>query len=268
MRTLVLMLVMAPVLAVAQAPPAANDGRGWMQRGVAMQKAGKLDEAIAAYEKAIALKFALPMATYNLATAYALKKDKDKAFATLEKAVQAGFARLADLETDPDLAGLRADPRWAQAVRRMDEVVHPCKSKPIHRELDFWVGEWEVRGPKGELQGTSSVQNIVEGCVIYENWTGASGHSGKSFNFYNADKKAWQQTWVDSQGGSLEFLGHLREGSMRYEGESLGADGKKSLQRLSFTPLSDGRVRQHWEQSEDAGKTWTTVFDGLYSRKK
>ena len=30
---------------------------------------------------------------------------------------------------------------------------------------------------------------------------------------------------------------------------------------------ADGTVRQHWEQSKDGGKSWTTAFDGLYKKK-
>jgi hypothetical protein len=32
--------------------------------------------------------------------------------------------------------------------------------------------------------------------------------------------------------------------------------------------LPDGHVRQHWETSNDAGKTWTTAFDDFYSKVK
>ena len=34
----------------------------------------------------------------------------------------------------------------------------------------------------------------------------------------------------------------------------------------TWTPNPDGTVRQHWEISSDAGKSWTTAFDGLYRR--
>jgi hypothetical protein len=35
-----------------------------------------------------------------------------------------------------------------------------------------------------------------------------------------------------------------------------------------WTPLPDGRVRQHFKESSDGGKTWTDWFDGYYSKKK
>jgi hypothetical protein len=37
---------------------------------------------------------------------------------------------------------------------------------------------------------------------------------------------------------------------------------------MSFTPNSDGTIRQLWESSADEGKTWTPLFDGIYRRSK
>jgi len=61
--------------------------------------------------------------------------------------------------------------------------------------------------------------------------------------------------------------GKLEGQAMVLEGETRDADGKTSLQRITWTPLPDSRVRQHWQSSEDAGASWTTAFDGYYTRK-
>ena len=42
--------------------------------------------------------------------------------------------------------------------------------------------------------------------------------------------------------------------------------GSAPIQRITWTPLPNGRVRQLWETSTDHGVTWTTAFDGLYGR--
>ena len=144
----------------------------------------------------------------------------------------------------------------------------PCKSRPEYRQFDFWVGEWDVRNPQGQQAGTNSVQLILGDCVLLENWTGARGGQGKSFNVYNAAKGKWQQTWVDNAGNVLELSGEYRDGAMRFTGESVGRGGAKTLERLTFTKVGDDRVRQLWEQSADGGKTWTVTFDGAYVRKK
>ena len=144
----------------------------------------------------------------------------------------------------------------------------PCKSRPEYRQFDFWVGEWDVRNPQGQQAGTNSVQLILGDCVVFENWTGARGGHGKSFNVYNAAKGKWQQTWVDNSGGVLELFGEYKDGAMRLAGETKRPDGKVTTERLTFTKLDDGGVRQLWEQSTDGGKTWTIAFDGTYVRKK
>jgi hypothetical protein len=100
-----------------------------------------------------------------------------------------------------------------------------------------------------------------------EHWAGVRGLHGSSFNTYDAGRKSWHQTWVDDSGTLLLLDGGLRSGSMVLQGSSIGADGKSTLNRITWTPLKNGTVRQHWTISTDGGKTWTDAFDGIYSRK-
>ncbi|MCI0524273.1 MAG: hypothetical protein L0Y75_03335, partial [Acidobacteria bacterium] len=134
----------------------------------------------------------------------------------------------------------------------------PCGAKPEYRQFDFWIGEWDVQAG-GQRAGTNSVQLILDKCVVFENWSGARGMNGKSFNIYNAAKGKWQQTWVDSRGNVLELHGEFKDGAMRFAGETPSRSGGRTLHKLSFFPLEGGRVRQLWESSQDEGKTWSTV---------
>ena len=81
----------------------------------------------------------------------------------------------------------------------------PCESRPESRQFDFWVGEWDVTTPKGAHAGSSSVQKILGGCVVFENWTPASGAAGKSLNAYNSKLKMWQQFWTSASGNVTEY---------------------------------------------------------------
>jgi hypothetical protein len=72
---------------------------------------------------------------------------------------------------------------------------------------------------------------------------------------------------VDSTGNSSEFAGELRDGAMRFEGESHAASGKRIYRRLTFTPLSHDSVRQRSEASLD-GKTWKVNYDYTYLRRR
>jgi hypothetical protein len=145
-------------------------------------------------------------------------------------------------------------------------AVAGCKSSPESRQFDFWIGEWNVIA-NGKPAGTSSIQLILDDCVIFENWSGVSGYKGKSFNMYNAAINKWQQFWVDNSGESLIFTGNFKSDRMTFTGETPQPGGKIRLERLTFFKLSENKVRQLWEQSTDQGKTWSTVFDGLYTRK-
>ena len=144
----------------------------------------------------------------------------------------------------------------------------PACAAAEHRQFDFWLGEWEVRDPEGKVAGRNRIVAILGGCALQENWSGAGGVSGTSLNAWDADRKQWHQTWVDSSGGVLQLDGHLVNGAMVMSGDALNADTppKTSRQRITWTPLPNGGVRQLWESSTDGGKTWTVAFDGRYSK--
>ena len=141
----------------------------------------------------------------------------------------------------------------------------PCCSEN-HKAFDFWVGKWSVTNPDGSYAGTNSISKEEDECVIREQWTSATpGYTGTSMNYYDAVRKQWVQLWVDNQGQSLYMRGGLVNGAMVLTSELLlGTDGVHRYNRVTWTPVQKGKVRQHWEVSTD-GSNWTTAFDGLYS---
>jgi hypothetical protein len=150
----------------------------------------------------------------------------------------------------------------------------PC-SKPAFRQFDFWIGDWEAFGVKGNKAGDSKISLILDSCVILEEWTSASSqqglvYAGKSFNSYNAATKQWQQTWTDNTGNTTEFLkGEGSDGKIIYHADKVaGPGGKFFMRRLTFTKIDVDKVRQFGERSDDEGKTWTTEYDLEYRRKK
>lgn len=150
----------------------------------------------------------------------------------------------------------------------------PCADL-VYRQFDFWVGEWEAFGPKGAKVGDSKISIILDSCVILEEWTSTAitngfRYSGKSFNTYNAATKQWQQTWIDNAAGTTEFLrGEGSNGKIIFYADNvMGANGKSFARRLTFTKLSEDKVRQFGEKSDDGGKTWQTEYDLEYRRKK
>ena len=142
-----------------------------------------------------------------------------------------------------------------------------CVSKE-HRQFDFWLGQWTVTNAGGKHAGDSRIESILDGCVVLENWTGAKGSHGKSFNTYNSQTKEWEQYWVDNQGTRLYLRGGFSDGHMVLTGQQDQPNtqtGKTQRERITWTPNADGSVRQLWETSTDDGMTWAVSFDGLYT---
>lgn len=144
-------------------------------------------------------------------------------------------------------------------------VAAPCEDS-AHRQFDFWLGEWQVHTADGKLAGVNRIERVYGGCVLHENYTTGRGFSGASFNVYDAPRKVWHQTWVDSSGTLLLLEGGLIDGKMVLEGQATGADGQVVRHRITWTPNPDGSVRQFWESTNAKGD-WRTAFDGRYTKK-
>ena len=124
-------------------------------------------------------------------------------------------------------------------------------------EFDFWIGEWDVHGPKGQQVGTSSITAMFGNGMLHEHWHGTGGVEGRSITGYDEERDRWHQTWMDSTGGVLLLDGGLRDGAMVLE-----APG----QRITWRHEGE-EVRQVWESSTDEGAAWTVAFDGRYRRR-
>jgi len=155
----------------------------------------------------------------------------------------------------------------AVAPARAQGGGQPGCSDEAYRQFDFWVGKWEVTNPAGRVVGSNRITPILGGCVLLEEWQSAGQHSGKSFNIYDAARSVWHQTWVDTSGLLLELEGGLEGESMVLQGTRPGPDGEV-LHRITWRPLDGGDVRQTWDTSTDGGASWSSQFNGLYSRKE
>lgn len=143
-----------------------------------------------------------------------------------------------------------------------------CEQGSEHRQFDFWLGDWEVRLADGRLAGTNRITREPGGCGLVERWTSTRGGSGISLNYFSPAAGEWVQHWVGSDGSLIHIRGGLEGQSMRLVGTvEYVADGRTRAFRGTWTPLPDGRVRQHFEESEDGGATWTDWFEGFYSRR-
>ncbi|MEM6639722.1 MAG: hypothetical protein AAF610_07455 [Pseudomonadota bacterium] len=139
----------------------------------------------------------------------------------------------------------------------------PCQTEQ-HRQFDFWLGTWDVYNQATPDKPPS--RNVITlkhgGCTVHEEYV-AGRYNGSSVNIYSSATGSWHQTWTDVVGTALFLKGGLDERG-RMVLFSSGESGP--LDRITWTPLDNGDVRQHWQQSKDNGATWVDVFDGLYKK--
>lgn len=142
-------------------------------------------------------------------------------------------------------------------------IVERCGTD-VHRDFDFWLGKWIVRDAEGKIVGENEIVRIAGGCGLLESWRGSSGGRGTSINTYDLSRRAWTQRWVGS-GSTLWLEGAMRNGRMVLASTALRPtnDGEV-LDRITWTPLPDGRISQVWEVSRDDGESWTPIFQGFY----
>ena len=76
----------------------------------------------------------------------------------------------------------------------------------------------------------------------------------------------WEQLWVDNSGNVLKLRGGPQGKAMVLSSDPLkAADGTTVVNRITWTPGDDGRVRQLWELLRD-GTVVQVLFDGYYKK--
>jgi putative sterol carrier protein len=154
------------------------------------------------------------------------------------------------------------------APRAFGADTTPCEGQPERRALDFWLGDWKIGVPNENVNAVSKVSLELGDCVVVERWNGGDGHVGENIFGYSADDKSWHGMFADSVGHVHVFLdGQVRLDSAEFSGTSRGEHGETILNRITIRRVDRDHVRQVWAKSSDGGNTWTTVFNGDYTRK-
>ena len=107
-----------------------NDGEAHYRLGYARIFLGLYREAEVAFQRAAALDFMKHSATYNVACCRSRLGDIDGALAALRQALEYGFENRALIKEDPDLANLRADPRYGELMKEWLEKRTNSGQKP------------------------------------------------------------------------------------------------------------------------------------------
>lgn len=155
------------------------------------------------------------------------------------------------------LCGLSVLLMGGNVMAEKTEAKPVCQSAQS-RAFDFWLGEWQVTTPaRPDWVASSKITLANNGCSINEAYQTPGGYAGTSVNFYDAGRGEWHQTWIDNQGNPLYLKGKFKDGAM------VLTDGKNEI---TWTPLPDGRVRQHWRNLQEADPAKQTLFDGYYRK--
>ena len=133
------------------------------------------------------------------------------------------------------------------------------------RQFDFWLGEWDCSWHADGVNhvGTNSVYADLGGMVIVENFDARPSldYQGLSYSVYDRAAQRWKQTWVDSEGTYLDFVGRFEDGVMELRRSSGGV-----LFRMRWENIEPNRFDWSYQRSDDDGKTWTALWEIGYSR--
>ena len=133
------------------------------------------------------------------------------------------------------------------------------------RQFDFWLGEWDCTWQADGLEhsGTNSVYADLGGMVLVENFDGRPSldFQGLSLSAYDRAEQRWKQTWVDSDGTYLDFVGGFEDGAMELRREAGGA-----VFRMRWEQIEPNGFDWSYARSEDGGETWTPLWEIGYCR--
>ena len=240
-----------------------GNGVAVIRRARSLMLAGEIDRGIEIATEATKRADLPGRAFYVVGIGKMMKGDRAGAIQAIELAQAKGFNSVPALRNDPVLAPLRGDKRFEAVVAAAIQA----SIAPEQKQLDFWVGDWDVYGRNGSQIGTNRLESMEMGRVIRESWTDAAGGTGQSINFYNPVTKKMKQVWVDPTGNVLEMEGTFQKGAMRFDGVFTAINGTAAKHKTTLTPLPGGRVRQFIQTSSDDGKTYTVGFDAIYVPK-
>lgn len=131
--------------------------------------------------------------------------------------------------------------------------------------LDFWIGDWTVSWPGGT--GSNRIHRILDGKVVeevFECHEPDGSLYGRSVSVLDAADGRWKQTWVDSSGAYLDFVGVVADGRISFQRSA--ADDHKVLQRMVWLDVRADSLRWEWQRSTDEGASWLVSWALTYER--
>ena len=111
------------------------------------------------------------------------------------------------------------------------------------KQMDFFVGAWQVESPDGTLLGHSEFLYEPSGNMIREEWTSVDGATAEGITYYDPNRKCWVITWVDNNGTIMDSKGAWDGNQLRLTGTATRKNGKTSNVRTLMTRKNSNTIK-------------------------
>lgn len=138
------------------------------------------------------------------------------------------------------------------------------------KQFDFWLGDWNLTWDENG-RGRNIISKILDEKVIQEQFTSLPDDAtppfvGLSLSVFDAQTGQWQQTWVDNQGGYLDFKGGMAGDKMILSRPAV-IEGQPVQQRMVWHNIQADALDWSWERSGDEGQSWKVLWAIHYERR-
>jgi Protein of unknown function (DUF1579) len=149
----------------------------------------------------------------------------------------------------------------------------PC-SAPEYRQMDFWVGDWDISFDAGGGKTGTATNRVTRdeygSCFVVEHFYQPDmKYVGLSHSTYDRFQQQWVQTWVDNQGGYYALAGGPVEGQKHsFELKTIDKVGPKQLiHRMIWQHVKPDSLLWRW-QALQADGSWADQWVLNYKRRK
>ncbi len=186
----------------------------WRALGFTYLKLHKPDQAIPAYLRAHDIDPKLPMPLYYLGLAYALKGDRDQAFAWLARARNTRKFDMTQVEGAPELSALTGDPRFTTLLPTRKDFDNPFV-EPVKI-----LREWDGEAANGQFGWIARNIGDVDGDGVPDIVTAAPTLNDNSGRIYVYSTKTGKLLWK-ADGAPGDQLGSGVEGAGDTNGDAI-----------------------------------------------
>ena len=148
----------------------------------------------------------------------------------------------------------------------------PAFDEPAAAQFGFWCGDWcaesIVGGGEEPKTGHNSVGWLWDGKALLEQFSmpdGSDVFHGHSISV-PVQGRGWCQTWVDSEGQYLDFVGGMVGDEMVLDRTAVTAEGRTVLQRMRWWDIDSDAFSWDWLAAEPGADEWDLRWRLRYTR--